>query len=97
MLTKVEAWDHSSNNEQIRAKERTDVVLQRLQALKSEVYELRLQCEELRKQRLEEQDKGLLCSECGNSIEPGQEVMIKDSDGTVRNCYHPKCFKEFLH
>jgi len=97
MLKKTEAWDHSCNNEKTRAKERAEVVLQRLQALKSKVSELRLQCEELRKQRLEEQSKGLLCSECGSSIEPGQEVVIKDSDGTIRNYYHPKCFKELLH
>lgn len=97
MLEKVEAWDHPRNNQQIMAKEKAEAVLQRLQALKSKVSELRLQCEELRKLRLEEHGREPLCSECGNSIEPGQEVVIKDSDGTVRTCYHQKCFKQLLH
>jgi|GEM_PF-1866127 len=97
MLKKTETWDYSCDGEKARAMERAEIVLRRLQVLKSKVSELRFQCEELRKQRLEEQEKTLLCSECGNPIEPGQEVIIKDPDGTVRNRYHLKCFRELLH
>jgi hypothetical protein len=96
MLEKMEAWDHPHNNQQIVTKEKAEEVLQRLQALKSAVSALRLQCEELRKLRLEEHSREPLCRECGNSIKPGLEITIKDSDGTVRTCYHQKCFKQLL-
>ena len=88
--------DYPTRNQQIMAREKAEAVLQRLHALKSRVTELRLQCEELRKQRLEDHNIEPLCSECGNSIESGQEVVIKGSDGTVRTCYHKECFKHFL-
>jgi hypothetical protein len=96
MLEKVEAWNHPHNDQQIVTKEKAKEVLQRLQALKSKVSMLRFQCEELRKLRLEGHGRGLLCRECGNSIEPGLEVVIKDSDGTVRTCYHQECFKHLM-
>ncbi len=97
MLEKAQIWEHSNNGEEFRVKERAVTVLRRLQALKNEISQLRLECEELRKQRLEDQDKGLLCSECGESIESGQEIVVKDSAGMARSCYHQNCFKSLLH
>jgi len=97
MLEKVQICEHSDNGEEFNVKERAVTVLRRLQALKNEISQLRLECEELRKQRLEDQDKGLLCSECGEPIESGQEVVVKDSAGMARSCYHQNCFKSLLH
>jgi hypothetical protein len=96
MLEKVELRDPPRTNQQILTKEKAEVVLQRLQALKSKVSVLRLHCEELKKLLLEEHSEEPLCQECGTPIEPGLEIVIKDSDGTARTFYHQKCFKHVL-
>jgi hypothetical protein len=95
MLEKAELWDPPHTNQRMMTKEKVEVVLQRLQALKSKVSVLRLHCEELRKLRLEEHNGEPICQECGTSIGPGL-VVIKDSDGTVKTFYHQKCFKNVL-
>lgn len=97
MLEKAQIWKHCDNGEESNVKERAVTVLRRLQALKNQISQLRLECEELRKQRLENQDKGLLCSTCGEPIESGQEVIVKDSAGIAKSCYHQNCFKSLLH
>jgi hypothetical protein len=68
-------------------------VLQRLLELKNKVVELRLQCEGFRKLGLEGHRVKQLCNGCGNSIESGQEVVTKYSDGTVGTYYHQECFE----
>jgi len=73
-------------------KEKVEAVLARLQSLKSQVSELRAQCEALKKLQSEKQ-KGLICNECGKLIEQGQEVTLKDSFGKVKGHYHKDCFK----
>jgi hypothetical protein len=96
LLEKVEAGNHHHNDQQIVTKEKAKEVLQRLQILKSKVTMLRFQCEELGKLRMEGHGRGQLCRECGNSIEPGLEIVIKDADGTVRTCFHQECFKHLM-
>lgn len=91
-LEDIEVGNYPSKNQQIMAREKAEAVLLRLQVLKGKVAELRLQYEELRKQRMEEHSTGPLCSKCGNSIESGHEIVVKGSDGTVRACYHQECF-----
>jgi hypothetical protein len=71
-------------------KEKVEVTLARLRSLKSQVSELRAQCEALKNQQSE---KGLPCSECGKLIEKGQEVTLRDSFGNVKSHYHKDCFK----
>ncbi len=73
-------------------KEKVEAVLARLQSLKSQVSELRLQCEALKKLQSEKQ-KDLICNECGKLIEQGQEVVLKGSLGQVKGYYHRDCFK----
>ena len=73
-------------------KEKVEAVLARLQSLKSQVSELRAQCEALKNLQSEKQ-KGLICNECGKLIEQGQEVTLKDSFGKVKGHYHKDCFK----
>jgi hypothetical protein len=73
-------------------KEKAEVVLARLQSLKSQVSELRVQCEALKKLQSEE-PKDLICNECGKLIEEGQEVVLKGSLGEVKGYYHRDCFK----
>jgi hypothetical protein len=73
-------------------KEKVEVVLVRLQSLKSQVSELRVQCEALKKLQLEKQ-KDLICKECGKLIEQGQEVVLKGSFGKIKGYYHRDCFK----
>jgi len=35
----------------------------------------------------------VVCSECGKSIEQGQEVVLKGSFGKLESYYHKDCFK----
>jgi hypothetical protein len=78
----------SEREEKVRA------ALARLEALKCRVSELRMQCEALKKQRLEkQQEEAFVCSECGKRIKPGQEVALKNSFGKVKSFYHRDCFK----
>ncbi len=76
----------------VERKEKVEVVLARLHSLKSQVSELREQCEALKKLQLEKQ-KDLVCNECGKLIELGQEVVLKSSFGRVKGYYHRDCFK----
>jgi len=73
-------------------KEKVEAALARLRSLKSQVSELRMQCEALKKKQSERQE-GLTCSECGKSIKRGQEITLKDSFGKVKSYYHKNCFK----
>jgi len=76
----------------VERKEKVEVVLARLQSLKNQVSELRMQCEALKKLQSEE-PKDLTCSECGKLIEQGQEIALKGSFGEVKSYYHKDCFK----
>jgi hypothetical protein len=76
----------------VERKEKVEVVLARLQSLKNQVSELRMQCEALKKLQSEKQ-KDLTCNECGKLIEQGQEVVLKSSLGQVKGYYHRDCFK----
>ena len=35
----------------------------------------------------------LHCDKCGHTLDPEQQVVIKDSNGTERSHYHTKCFQ----
>ncbi len=76
----------------IERKEKVEAALAKLQSLKSHISELRKQCEALKKAQLENQ-KDLICHECGKLIELGQEVVLKNSFGRVKGYYHRDCFK----
>jgi hypothetical protein len=76
--------------------ERKEVVkaaLATLKSLKFKVSELRVCCEDLKLKS--EKQEGLKCSECGELIEQGEEVTLKDSFGRIKGCYHKGCFKAF--
>jgi uncharacterized protein with PIN domain len=76
----------------VERKEKVEIALVKLQSLKSQISELRIQCEALKKRQSERQ-KELTCSECGKSIERGQEVVLKGSFGKLERYYHKSCFK----
>lgn len=73
-------------------KEKVKAALVKLQSLKSQISELRMQCEALKKRQSERQ-KDLTCSECGEPIERGQEVVLRGSFGKLERYYHKDCFK----
>jgi len=75
----------------VECRERVEDALAKIQSLKCKVTELRMQCEALKKSKLEEQ-KDLTCSECGRSIDQGQEVTLKDSHGEAKSYFHKNCF-----
>ena len=74
-------------------REKFEAALCRLRSMKSRVADLRLQCESLRKLRVEKPTEGGVCSDCGGEIEQGQEVIVKDSLGNPVSCYHRDCFR----
>jgi len=96
MFKKTETNEQIMQDEQLKTREKIETTLCKLQTLKNEISELRRQCEELKKLRLEDKGKMLLCSECGNTIEPSQEVVFRDSAGTEKHYYHKACFRELL-
>jgi hypothetical protein len=79
-------------NSWVERKEKAESALAKLQSLKNQILELRMQCEALKKRRSEEQ-RVLTCGECGNLIEPGQEVVLRGSFGKLESYYHRDCFK----
>jgi hypothetical protein len=102
MFTRTETDEQLANHEQLKVREEVQITLRKLQMLKSKIAELRDQCEELRElsshahaPRSETTGTTLRCSKCGRAIEPGQEIVIKDSDGTETGRYHRECFKLF--
>jgi chromosome segregation ATPase len=109
MFRKKATIEQSNQDEKAYSREKIDVTLRKLQALKDKISEIRHQCEELRKQvsankvfenRVSEnkvsENKASLCNQCGNAIEPNQEVVVKDSAGIERRHYHAKCFQALL-
>jgi len=94
MFKKKATSNQIDQGEQANTREKIEITLHKLQALKDKISELRCQCEELRELGLE--SKVSLCSECGNAIEPDQEVVVKDSTGMERRYYHMKCFQTLL-
>jgi hypothetical protein len=93
MFDRTKKSEEINGEGQLDAKERIEITLVKLHALKEKISELRLQCEELRKKRSENKQSGLSCAECGKPIEPNQEIEIKDSNGTTMRSYHKECFE----
>jgi hypothetical protein len=93
MFKKTEFCGEINLNEQLEAKERIEATLQKLQVLKSRISELRAHCEELQRSRVEDQSSARRCVECGDAIEPGQEVEAKNF-GEKAHYYHKECFRK---
>jgi hypothetical protein len=94
MFKNGKVQEQSCPHEQLKTREEVEATLRKLQILKSRISELRTQCEELRRISSETKENTLLCSECGEAIEPRQEIVVKDSGGSgkERN-FHKECFK----
>jgi hypothetical protein len=84
--------DACFRNSWVERKEKAEAALAKLQYLKNQISELTMQCEALKKRQSNRQ-RGLICSECGKSIESGQEVVLKSSFGKSDSYYHKNCFK----
>ena len=97
MLKRIEIDDDPNQFEHFQTREKAKHTLIKLQSLKNKISELRLQCEELKKLRSEYQEKyqekEMICDECGERIDPGEEVEVKNSKGIERRHYHKECFK----
>lgn len=96
MFKKMEISEQTNQIERIKTRKKVETTLNRLEMLKNQISELTFHCEELKKLLSENNSRRLLCSECGNTIEPGQEVVVKDSSGIERSHYHRKCFRALL-
>ena len=93
MFKRTEISELMNQDGQLRFREKLEIVLHKLQMLKDNISELRCECEELKKLCSEDQEKKLLCGECGNIIEQGQEVAVRDSYGIERSHYHKECLR----
>jgi hypothetical protein len=93
MFKKGEVEEQSCQREPLGAREEVEATLRKLQILRNRISELRAQCEELRMLNSAAKENSLLCSECGEAIEPGQEIVVKASDGAEKKHYHKECFK----
>jgi hypothetical protein len=93
MSKKTEFCENINLNVQLNAKERIEATLQKLQALKNRISELRAQCEELQRLHIEDRISALRCDECGCAIEPGDEVEAKNF-GDEPHYYHKECFRK---
>jgi hypothetical protein len=97
MLKKTEVSEQISQDEQFKVKEKLEVALLRLQALRKKSSELTRQCEELKKLSSERKEKrARVCSKCGDAIESGREITFRDSAGIETRYYHKECFEELL-
>jgi ribosomal protein S15P/S13E len=96
MLKKMETSEQTSQDERFKTRKKVETTLNQLEMLKNQISELRFHCEELKKLLSENHGRQLLCSECGDTIKPGQEVVVKDSNGIERSHYHKKCFRALL-
>jgi hypothetical protein len=92
----MEANQTSCYSDVMERQEKVQVALARLQSLKSEVSELRAQCEALRMLRSEKQTKELVCNKCGKPIAVGDEITVKDTFGPEKSHYHGDCLKRIL-
>jgi hypothetical protein len=101
MFKRAENDGRDSQNAQVKAREEMDITLRKLQVLRGKISELRAQCEELKKLSLKAdsskaESSGLLCNQCGKSIEPGQEIVVKSPGETEKKHYHKECFRLLL-
>jgi hypothetical protein len=108
MFKRAEISGQDRQSDNVKAREDLDTTLRKLQVLRGKISDLRAQCEELRKlslkadglrtqslkaDSLRTESSGFLCNQCGESIEPGQEIIVKSLDETEKKHYHKECFK----
>jgi multidrug resistance efflux pump len=92
MFEKTKPCEKNSSNQQAEAKKRIEAALENLRALKSRTAELRAQIEELQKTHAEPEGN-VRCDECGDAIEPEEEVEAKNFSGKTQH-YHRECFRK---
>lgn len=104
MFKRAEVNERNQLYDEDRVGREMEVTVQKLQALRSRILELRAQCEELKKlssktvssvSSVSSVGNCLLCTQCGEPIEPDQEILVKNPDGTEKGHYHRECFKLF--
>jgi hypothetical protein len=79
-------------------REQVETALAKLQLLKGRVSELRLQCEELKKNHYGKTAITFVkCDECGKAISKSQAIIVRDSGGKERSYYHQECFGGLWH
>jgi hypothetical protein len=97
MLEKMEIGEHTRLEAQYEVKAKIESALYKLQELKERVAVLKRKCEELRRmesERIEVAAKNVSrCDKCGQSLNPDEQVVIRDGNGEERRHYHKKCFQ----
>jgi hypothetical protein len=91
--------DGQSSQQSPKLNEEIESIRYRLYQLRDRVARLKLDCEEFRtatpKTKLE-QKESTDCNSCGRALDPREGVVVKNSDGTARACYHAECFRALL-
>jgi hypothetical protein len=89
--------DSNFGSDIFESKKKIGTAIGRLKVLKSQVSELREQCEAMKKNQSEKAEmtfETFVCEECGKQISEDNEVTIKASSGKVISHYHKDCFKK---
>jgi uncharacterized protein with PIN domain len=89
----MEMTDIRTESDLAENRVRVEAALVRLKSIRSNIEQIRLQVELLRKMQTENVGTPSVCSECGKEIEHGQEVTVKDASGNPSHFYHRDCFK----
>ena len=77
------------------SKEKIEITLNRLNALKLKVTELRVRCEKLKKLQKEKLEEKR-CNRCKKKILLDKEVVFKNSAGKNKHYYHNHCFETLI-
>jgi hypothetical protein len=98
MLKKAETSQHLYEDDESDLREKVEITLRRLQELKERVAELKRRCEEIRQIQSEhtgqeDVENTLQCDKCGRTLDPNEQVAVRDSDGAERSHYHKECFQ----
>jgi len=100
MLEKMEIGEHTRLETQYEVREKIESALYTLQELKERVAVLKRKCEELRRiesERIEFAAKNVSrCDKCRHSLDPEEQVVVRDGNGEERRHYHRKCFETLL-
>lgn len=92
-IVKAVMIGESRQKEASKPRMTVETILRELQAMRTRTSELRRQLEEMKKRSLERRNNVPRCTECDNELDPKQEIVIRDPQGTEERYYHKKCFQ----
>jgi hypothetical protein len=93
MVNPSEISQNIDQYDSVDPRERMKTTLEKLQALRNRIMELRMHCEELQEMRFRSETNALRCEECGKGIRADQAIKAENF-GKKPQYYHEKCFRK---